>query len=119
MDDDDIISRREAVAGLGLLGVLFAGLIGAIGIRIVYARPKPATTSPPTLWASDAAAPSDGSADVAAAPLASEPLPSAAPIPTVADQQSDVPTVSAAAPVEEEAAPIRSEPPRFIAPGSR
>jgi hypothetical protein len=119
MDDHDVISRREAVAGLGLLSVLCAGLIGTIVFRIVHARPKPATPSQLTMWASDAVPPSRATADVAAAPMAAEPLPSAAPIPTVDEGQSDVPTVSAAAPLEVETPPVQSEPPLFIAPGSR
>lgn len=119
MEEHDVISRREAVAGLGLLGVLIAGLIGTIVFRIVHARPKPAPQPSGVEWAMEQP-PSYGETTAdALAPAAADAL-HATPIATVESGPSGASAAAAeSAPADRVARPRIDEAPRFVAPGNR
>ncbi|HMO87435.1 MAG TPA: hypothetical protein PKC18_21190, partial [Lacipirellulaceae bacterium] len=50
--EDSTIPRGEALAGLGLLGLLAAGVVGTIGFRIVSAPPRRPAPHADMIWAS-------------------------------------------------------------------
>ncbi len=128
MDEPEVIPRREAVVGLGLLGLFTAALVGTVLFRIVQATPKRAPQTPATVWASqEPASPlTDEAALTPGEPqLAAEISPPAAPIPTIDDGASSVPVSSNVSQPEPTTAPPASEHtpaptlPYFVAPSAR
>ena len=119
MEEPEVIPRREAVIGLGLLGALSLALVATIVFRIVNAAPRHALPGTSPLWAAaplepptlvEATAPMAAPTTAAATPNAPVPpiddryaletiapaLPAAAPIPTIEDDSSSVPAASLA-----------------------
>jgi hypothetical protein len=133
MDEPDVIPRREAIAGVTLLGALGIALVGTIVYRIHYAVPIKATPRPQGSWTwanvAETPAPTTAVEDVpsAVAGLPEEPLaaaielPPVEPIPTIEDSSASIPAASTTvapppATVVEPAPPVR---PIFVAPGAR
>jgi hypothetical protein len=134
MDEREGIPHRDAIAGLSLLGLLFAGLVGTIVFRIVNAQPRHTTTAPAATWATNAGdapasplplngtlAPSDDRYATSPPPTT---LPTAAPIPTTEDGSTSIPAESITpAPIEigqpVQQAPVEPVRPRFLAPSNR
>jgi hypothetical protein len=130
MDDDETIPRREAIAGLSLLGALTLALVGTIAFRIIHAAPRRGNPSPAANWASSQPAVELESTPMApVAPIAptTEQLftedadPPAESIPVIANDSGGVPAVSTtgATASDTQSPPPASERPRFVAPGIR
>jgi hypothetical protein len=66
MDERESIPRREALAGLGLLSLLSAGLVGTIVFRIVNAAPRQGAHDPTEVASTYNAAEDVNSADPSA-----------------------------------------------------
>lgn len=129
--DDEIIPRRDAIAGLGLMGMLLIALVGTIVFRIVnssrdHAGP-PRRSMASVEVAPDAAAGSfaSGAASEAhEAPIVAEPIEFDAVKPAAHEHQGprspglESEVARPAAPSE--ALPqLDSEAPRFVAPSGR
>jgi hypothetical protein len=129
MDEQDVIPRGEAIAGLALLGVLAAALVGTIVFRIVDAAPRRSPQIPTTTWASESDArtidnpmqllseePQIGQID------SSSPRQPAAPIPIADDESVSIPAASTthATPLpSDENQPPTAGRPHFVAPAGR
>jgi hypothetical protein len=69
--DDETIPRRDAIAGLAVMGMLLMALVGTIGIRI--AHPSRKSTGTPRRSAASIDQSVGGAAGLAAASLPTEP----------------------------------------------
>lgn len=126
MEEQEALPRREAVLGVGFLGVLLLGLVGTIVIRIVHAKPRRGDAPSAATWASQGPplAPV-GDAPLGAAQVAQDEAPPATPIPTVDANDAIVAPASTAEPTEasnvadapRETAPVAPQRPAFVAPG--
>jgi hypothetical protein len=133
MDEPDVIPRREAFAGLVLLGALGIALMGTIVYRIHYAKPMRATPQTQGAWnwanVAEPVAPTIGQeGEVTAAAIApTEPLaiapppPSIEPIPTLENDSANVPAASmtVAPPPATAVEPPPLARPIFVAPAAR
>jgi hypothetical protein len=137
MDERETIPRREAMAGLGVLALLSAGLVGTIVFRIVSAAPQRAGSEPVAIASTDGAAAvanaaePTASADVGSLPMAAageerEDNGGISSLPQVTPATSDGPVSVPAAPIEEAprwnpaaTSPPPAERPRFVAPATR
>jgi hypothetical protein len=134
MDERESIPRHEAIAGLGLLAALTAGLVGTIVFRIVNAAPQQANSKSAIAWSTDTAAAIAADSTISA-PAADSPqtagleatddvhtgkLPQATPIPAT-DSSASMPAaaVSEAPPWNPSTTPSPpTERPRFVAPAN-
>jgi hypothetical protein len=126
MEEQEALPRREAVLGVGLLGVLLLGLVGTIVIRIVHAKPRRGDAPSAASWASQSLPPAPvADAPIFAAQAAQEEAPPATPIPIVDANEGIVARASTAEPTEAssaadapaETAPVAPQRPAFVAPG--
>jgi hypothetical protein len=131
MEERDVVPRREAIVGLGLLGIFSIALTGTLAYRIVY----PTKHEPPKVvlneWESQGPLPADPSElftpEANAPQLANEEFPAVDPIPTVTEGSPSVPAsaineVETPPQVEAPAtmdAPHPAEAPTFVAPSYR
>jgi hypothetical protein len=129
MDDDETIPRREAIAGLSLLGALTLALVGTIAFRIIHAAPRRGNPPPAANWASQPAvelesrpmAPVTPMAPTTELLFAEDADPPAESIPVIADDSSGAPAVSptGATTPNTPSPPPAIQRPRFVAPGTR
>jgi hypothetical protein len=137
MDEPEVIPRREALLGLGLLGLTTVALVGTVVFRIVQEAPPRTPQAPVTVWASQTPAKplveaTTAAAEVESGPseprLAAEISPPAAPIPTIDDGAGSVPVSTNAIPADaalaRPEAPVEEEIPApalpyFVAPAGQ
>lgn len=129
--EDDALNRKEAVAGLGVLGALMLALVGVIVYRIVGAKPAAPRSFGETTLAAESLAPAQSVTPEAAAESVDAPIvdaQAASPIPIAAELSFDsVPLTSGSEPAPQIPAPALPPPaepepferPTFVAPGNR
>jgi len=116
MDERDVVSRREAIVGLSLLGLFSLTLTGTLAYRIVY----PTKHEPPKVvlneWKSQGPLPEDPSelfAPNSSAPqLVTEEFPTVDPIPTITEGSPNMP----ASAINEVETPPQIEAPAILEP---
>lgn len=129
--EDGALNRKEAVAGLGVIGLLMLALVGVIVYRIVGAKPGAPRSVGETTYAAESLAPGQPVTPQAEAGTVEAPVvdaQSASPIPIAADSNFEsVPLTSGFEPSAEIPAPTLPPPaepeplerPTFVAPGNR
>lgn len=129
--EDDALNRKEAVAGLGIIGLLMLALVGVIVYRIVGAKPAAPRSVGETTFAAESLAPGQPVTPEPAAESVDAPVveaQAASPIPIAADSDFEsVPLTSGSEPAAQIPAPTLPPPaeaeplerPTFVAPGSR
>ena len=129
--EDDVLNRKEAVAGLGIIGLLMLTLVGVIVYRIVGAKPAAPRSVGETTYAAESLAPGQPVTPEAAAGSVDVPIveaQAASPIPIAADSDFEsVPLTSGSEPAPQLPAPTLPPPvetgpverPTFVAPGNR
>ena len=118
MDEREVVDRREAVAGLGLMAGLTVALLGMIVYRIVDGSPARAKPNARVTVASQEPL---TETPMAAAPADFVGAPSTFGVPTAEVVAREVDDAQVRAGVVEQASSVEpvDERPRFIAPGNR